>query len=79
MSWSLRTRLPLNFGRELLTPENQPESEPKRGRKLYLALACYTVLALLAAFTLDGNFRLVVWLFLGYLAIRTYLHTLQKP
>jgi len=42
-------------------------------------MACYAAIALLAAATLDGNFRLVVWVFLGYLAFRTYLHTLQKP
>ncbi|HYL34453.1 MAG TPA: hypothetical protein VEV17_00925 [Bryobacteraceae bacterium] len=62
-----------------MTPKNEPESQPSRGRKFYVALACYAAIALLAAFTLDGNFRLVVWVFLGYLAIRTYLQTLRKP
>ena len=47
--------------------------------KFYVALACYAAIALLAAFTLDGNARLVVWIFLGGLALRTYLHTLRKP
>lgn len=42
-------------------------------------MACYAALAVLAGFTLDGNFRLVVWLFLALLAARTYLHTLRKP
>ncbi len=74
-----------------LTPEDQPghptqdqaederELEPRRGRKFYVAMACYAGIALLAGLTLDGNFRLVVWVFLGYLAFRTYLHTLRKP
>jgi len=52
---------------------------PKRGRKFYAALACYAGIALLAQFTLTGNFRLVVWIFMGYLALRTYLATLRKP
>ena len=43
-----------------------------------MALACYAGIALLAAFTLDGKFRLAVWVFLGYLAFRTYLHTIRK-
>ena len=42
-------------------------------------MLCYAVIALLAAFTLDGNFRLVVWIILAGLAIRTYLATLRKP
>jgi len=44
-----------------------------------MALACYALIALAAAFTLDGKFRLVVWIFLAGLATRTYLHTLRKP
>jgi hypothetical protein len=47
--------------------------------KFYVALACYAVIATLAGVTLDGNARLVVWIFLGGLAVRTYLHTLRKP
>jgi hypothetical protein len=42
-------------------------------------MACYAGIALLAAFTLDGDFRLVVWIFLGGLAVKTYLVTLRKP
>ncbi len=67
-----------------LIPDEQPEaeqpgSESQRGRKFYIALACYAAIALLAGLTLEGNFRLVVWILLGYLAFRTYLHTLRKP
>jgi predicted membrane channel-forming protein YqfA (hemolysin III family) len=47
--------------------------------KVYVAMACYAVFALLAALTLDGNARLVVWIFLGGLAVKTYLHALRKP
>ena len=45
----------------------------------YVALACYAGIAALAGFTLDGKLRLAVWVFMGYLAFRTYLHTIQKP
>jgi len=58
--------------------DDQPESG-KTGPKLYTALACYALIALAAAFTLDGNFRLVVWIFLAGLAAKTYLHALRKP
>jgi hypothetical protein len=59
------------------TPELEPG--PQRGRKFYLALACYAVIALLAAVTLDGKFLWVVWIFLGGLALKTYIATLYKP
>jgi hypothetical protein len=42
-------------------------------RRLTLALSCYVVLALLAAFTLDGLFRTAVWIFLGGLALKTLI------
>jgi hypothetical protein len=65
-------------------PEPEPDNPglepgPQRGRKFYLALASYAVIALLAAVTLDGKFRWVVWIFLGGLALRTYIATLHKP
>jgi len=42
------------------------------------AMACYTVLALLAAFTLDRTPRIVVWLFLGGLAVKTWIAKVRK-
>ena len=42
-------------------------------------MGCYAAIALLAGLTLDGNFRLVVWIILGALALKTYLLTLRKP
>jgi hypothetical protein len=39
----------------------------------------YAAIALLAAFTLNGKFLWVVWIFLAGLAVRTYLATLRKP
>jgi len=42
-------------------------------------MACYAAIALLAWFTLDGNFRLIVWIILGALALKTYLFALRKP
>ena len=37
------------------------------------AMGAYAVLALLAALTLDGLFRVAVWIFLGGLAVKTYI------
>ena len=59
--------------------DNPDPGTGKTGPKFFAALACYAVIALAAAFTLDGNFRLVVWIFLAGLVARTYLHTLRKP
>jgi hypothetical protein len=43
-------------------------------KRLITAMSCYAALALLAAFTLDGGkLRNLVWLVLGYFAIRTYV------
>jgi hypothetical protein len=63
-----------------LNPETPPEATPPNlERKFYIALACYAAIALLAGLTLEGKLRLAVWVFLGYLAFRTYLHRFQKP
>jgi hypothetical protein len=64
-----------------LTPtDDEDESQPnKKGPSLLAAMLSYAAIALLATFTLDGNFRLVVWIFLAGLAVRTYLATLRKP
>jgi hypothetical protein len=37
------------------------------------AMACYAVLALLSAFTLDGVFRIGVWILLGGLVVKTWV------
>ncbi len=43
-------------------------------RKLLVALAAYSVLALLAGFTLDGGLlRNAVWILLAGLALKTYI------
>jgi hypothetical protein len=60
------------------TDDNELPSH-RKGPSLLAAMACYAAIAVLAAFTLDGNFRLVVWIFLAGLAVRTYLATLRKP
>lgn len=65
---------------ELLPDPELDDAEPqKSGPKFRVAMTCYGVLALLAWSTLDGNFRLVVWILLGGLAVKTYLAKLQKP
>jgi len=48
-------------------------------QRFYVAMICYAAIALLAWLTLDGNLRLIVWIILGGLALKTYLHTLRKP
>ena len=45
--------------------------------KFYIALGCYAALAALAAVTLDGPFRLAVWIFLAGLAVKTWLARLR--
>jgi hypothetical protein len=61
-----------------LESDPEPDTGPKRGRKFYLALACYGAIALLATLTLDGKFLWVVWIFLGGLALKTYIATLKQ-
>ncbi len=41
--------------------------------RLYSAMGAYAVLALLALLTLDGAWRLGVWIFLGGLAVKTLI------
>ena len=42
-------------------------------KRFYRAMVSYAVLALLATFTLDGRFRLAVWIFLAGLAVKTLI------
>ena len=45
----------------------------------FIAAQCfYAVLAILAAFTLDGNIRLATWIFLGGIALKTWLVVLKR-
>jgi hypothetical protein len=64
-----------------LTPTGDEGDPPLNGKgpSLLAAMLSYAAIALLGTFTLDGNFRLVVWIFLAGLAVRTYLATLRKP
>jgi len=61
-------------------PEPHAEPEPSRPqyRRLALALLAYAVLAILAAVRLDGRPRLVVWLFLGLFAVKSFLVVLKQ-
>jgi hypothetical protein len=62
-----------------LTDDGDESPSNGKGPSFLAAMVCYAVLALLAAFTLDGTLRLVVWIFLAGLAVRTYLAILRKP
>jgi hypothetical protein len=42
------------------------------------ALAVYAGLAVLAGLTLDGNIRLATWIFLGGIALKTWLVVLKR-
>jgi hypothetical protein len=41
-------------------------------------MSCYAILAILAGFTLTGNIRIVTWVVLGGIAIRTCLVVLKR-
>ena len=40
---------------------------------MFAALAAYCALAVMAAFTLDGVWRIAVWIFLAGLAVKTWI------
>jgi len=42
------------------------------------AMCTYGILALMAGFTLEGRFRLAVWIFLGGIALKTLLVALKR-
>lgn len=47
-------------------------------QRLAAAMAAYIVLGLGAAFSLEGPFRLAVWIFLAGLALKTWLATKRE-
>jgi hypothetical protein len=52
------------------------DSPPKSG--LIAAMAAYAMLAALATFTLSGKMRVAVWIFLGGMAVKTWLSSLRQ-
>jgi hypothetical protein len=42
-------------------------------------MGLYGFIALMAALTLDGKFRLVVWILMAGLALKTYIASLKEP
>jgi hypothetical protein len=42
-------------------------------RRFLAAMSTYAVLAVLAAFTLDGRLRIVIWIVMGALALKTVI------
>jgi hypothetical protein len=76
------TRFALQTGRTLYKIEQWGdlcESMPPCQNELSMttrflwALSVYAVLALMAAFTLDGNLRLAVWILLAGLTVKTII------
>ena len=47
-------------------------------QRFYLTMIVYAVLGLLAGFTLEGTMRLAVLIFIGGLALKTWLFVLRK-
>ena len=47
--------------------------------RLLVAMACYGVLALLAGLTLEHVPRILVWLFLAALMVKSWIAAAQKP
>ena len=41
--------------------------------RLIAAMSAYAVIALLATFTLDGKFRLVIWILMAMFAVKTLI------
>ncbi|HLW77483.1 MAG TPA: hypothetical protein VKS01_10865 [Bryobacteraceae bacterium] len=46
--------------------------------KFTAAMGAYLVLAILAGFTLEGNLRIATWIFLGGIALKTFLVVLKR-
>jgi hypothetical protein len=46
--------------------------------RLAIALCCFAILAILAAATLEGIFRMGVWLLLGALAVKTWIASIRE-
>jgi hypothetical protein len=46
--------------------------------RLYAALACYGILALIALLTLEGSLRLAVWILLAGLAVKSWIALLRE-
>ncbi|MCW5979492.1 MAG: hypothetical protein KIT09_15550 [Bryobacteraceae bacterium] len=47
-------------------------------RRLKIALLCFALFALIALVTLTGPFRLVVWIFLAGLAVKSWIAYLRE-
>ena len=50
---------------------------PKSNRRYLAGMLIYGVLAVLAGVTLDGTIRIATWIFLGGLALKTWLGVLR--
>ena len=57
--------------------DQPPPSDSPSPSRLAAALAAYAIISLLAAFTLTGKFRIVVWIFMAGLAVKSWVHSKQ--
>jgi len=65
---------------ELDTPIAATAAKVPTSRRRYLAgMLIYGVLALLAGVTLTGDIRVATWIFLGGLALKTWIAVLKDP
>ena len=55
------------------------ESNPRRNRRLALALGAYAILAAIAVVALDGFVRAAVLLLFALLAVKTMAHAGDEP
>ncbi len=46
--------------------------------RFHFGLAAYMLLGILAGLTLDGKIRIATWVFLGGLALKTFINHLQQ-
>ncbi len=52
----------------------EPNNIPPSTKRYYAAMLCYLVMAVAGGLQLTGKIRLALWIFLGALALKTWIH-----
>lgn len=52
----------------------EPDKIPSATKRYYAAMLCYAVMAVAGGVQLTGKIRLALWIFLGALALKTWIH-----